>query len=195
MNFNKLPKQKRQQLIVLAVITVVVLGGLGYGPVRSQYESLHRLAALRVTSQGKLQQIQNTVKRSEQLEADLAAAKAALAETESDALSGDLYASVITTLRRFKANYRVDIPQFSPISAEADVPLFINFPYKQATMTVTGTAAFHDFGRFVADFENQFPHARIMNLTMDPNSNPAPEHRETVVFKMEIVTLVKSNAS
>jgi hypothetical protein len=195
MKFNKLPKQKRQQLIALAVITLAVLGGLAYGPIRSQYQSLHRLAALKATSQGKLLQIQNTVKRSEQLEADLVTANAALADAESDTLSGDLYASIITTLRRFKANYRVDIPRFSPISAESEVPLFPNFPYKQATMTIGGTATFHDFGRFLADFEDEFPHARIVNLTLDPNSSAAPEQKETIVFKMDIVTLVKSNAS
>jgi len=195
MNFNKLPKQKRQQLILMAIVTLAILGGLAYGPVKSQYESLHRLAGLKAASQGKLQQIQNTVRRSEQLEADLATAKSALVAAETDAVSGDLYASVITTLRRFKANYRVDIPQFSPVSAESDVPLFSNFPYKQASMTITGTAHFHDFGRFLADFENQFPHSRIVNLTLDPGPSPTPEQRETIVFKMDIITLVKSNAS
>ena len=38
-----------------------------------------------------------------------------------------------------------------------DVNLLPNFPYKQATLTVAGTAHFHDLGRFLADFENQIP--------------------------------------
>ena len=195
MKFNQLSKQKRQQLILVALATAGVLGGLAYGPLNSQYSSLNRLAGLKAASRAKLKTIQSAIKTSDQLQTDLAAAKAALDLAEADTACGDLYASVITTLRRFKANYHVEIPQFSPISPESEVPLFPGFPYKQASMTVSGTATFHDFGRFLADFENEFPHVRIMNLTLDPNSSPVPDQKETIVFKMDIITLVKNNAS
>jgi len=195
MNFNKLSKEKRTQLVLVVVVTVVILAGLGFAPVKSQYQSLRGLARLKRGAQDKLQQIQNTVKRAGQLEQELAQASQVLRAAEADTASGDLYASVITTLRHFKANYQVEIPQFSPLSAEGDVTLLGNFPYKQAVLTVSGIAHFHEFGRFLADFENQFPHVRIVNLTIDPNPSPNPEQKETISFKMDIVTLIRPNAS
>jgi len=109
--------------------------------------------------------------------------------------SGDLYFWAINTLRRFRAAYKVELPQFSPISATTDMNLIPNFPYKQATLSVAGTAHYHDLGRFVADFENQFPHIRILNLTLDVNSNPTVDEKEMLTFKMDIAALVKPNNS
>jgi Tfp pilus assembly protein PilO len=195
MNFNKLPKEKRLQLVLVVVVTAVILAGLGFSLVKSQYQSLQRLEKLKRGAQDKLQRIQNTVKQADQLEQELARARQALRAAETDTASGDLYASVITTLRHFKANYQVEIPQFSPLSPEGDVTLLANFPYKQAVLTVSGIAHFQEFGRFLADFENQFPHVRIVNLTIDPNPSPNPEQRETISFKIDIVTLVRPNAS
>ena len=73
--------------------------------------------------------------------------------------------------------------------------LLPNFPYKQATLSLVGTAHFHDFGRFLADLENQFPHIRVVNLSLELNQSPAAEDQETVSFKLDIVTLVKTNPS
>lgn len=190
MNFNKLPKEKRQHLILIALGTAGVLFFLGYSPIRSQCESLRQLAAKRAELENKLQQIQSSVKRADQLEGDLVEMSKSMALVESDTVSGDLCDSIYTTLRRFKAKYPVNIPQFNPLSAEASVPLLADFPYKQVTMNVSGTAHFHDFGRFLADFENQFPHVRVTNLNLDLNPNPAPDQPETVRFQMEVVTLV-----
>ena len=73
--------------------------------------------------------------------------------------------------------------------------LLPNFPYKQASLSLAGTAHFHDFGRFLADLENQFPHIRVVNLSLDLNPSPAAEDQETVSFKLDLVTLVKTNPS
>ena len=88
----------------------------------------------------------------------------------------------------------LDIRSFGPIGPVSEVNLLADFPYKQAALSVTGSAHFHDFGRFLAAFENQFPHIRVLNLTLDVNPN-GMEEPETLSFKMEIVTLVKPNAT
>jgi hypothetical protein len=191
MNFNKLPKEKRTHLILVVAVTLAVLGGLGFGLVRQQYSSLKRLAADKVAAQKKREQMQQALKHADQLEAELALAKNTLASMESDIGSGDLYSWVITTLRSFKAPYKVDLPTFGPINLRNDLNLLPNFPYQQAALTVAGRAHFHDFGRFLADFENQFPHMRVLNLDLDLDT-AAPEP-EKLAFKMEIVTLVKSS--
>ena len=84
---------------------------------------------------------------------------------------------------------------YSPLSAPAAVSGFPNFPYKQATLTVAGSAHFHDLGLFLADLENQFPHFRVQNLTLDVENSSQTVAPETLSFKMDIFTLVRLNPS
>ena len=195
MNFKKLPKDKRNNLILVVIVTVAILSGLGFGLIKIQFAKLAQLRQKRVQAQQKLQEMREMVKGSDKIESDLAVQKKVLDDIEDDMASGDINAWVINTLRTFKAGYKVDLPQFSPVSAVADVPLIPNFPYKQATITVAGTAHFHDFGKFLADFENQHPHIRILNLTLDTPGNVSTEEQEKLNFKMEVSTLVKPSAS
>ena len=62
-------------------------------------------------------------------------------------------------------------------------------------MTIAGTGHFHDLGRFIADFENQNPHVRLLNLTLDFKGASPLAGEEELSFKMDIVTLVKVNPS
>jgi hypothetical protein len=125
------------------------------------------------------------------LESDLVEAKQTLIELESDAASGDLYSWIITTMRRFKLAHKVEIPQFGVLGPVTEMTMLPEFPYKQVSLTVAGTAHFHDFGRFLADFENKFPHIRVLNLTLDADTTEP----EMLAFKMEIAALVKPNQS
>jgi hypothetical protein len=109
--------------------------------------------------------------------------------------TGDLYAWTINTLRQFKLSYKVEIPQFSQIDGPKDMNMLAGFPYKQANMTISGTALYHDFGKFVSDFENQYPYMRVLNLSLEPISAIVGADHEKLAFKMEIAALVKSTAS
>ena len=193
MNLKKLPKQKQQQLVLVALATLAALG-LGYGMViRPQLVNLQHLKNRKTAAVKQLQQVQEAVKHADHTELELADAKKALTAAEADVASGDLYAWVVTTLRRFKASYKVSIPQFSPLGPVTDSNLMPHFPYQQTTMLLGGTARFHDLGRFIADLENQFPHMRVVNLNLELNSSPNAGEEETLGFRMELVTLVKSN--
>jgi hypothetical protein len=195
MNFSKLPKEKRQKLILVALVTLIAVAGLYFFLVRHQHEGLDRLAEQREAASKKLQVVRDALQRADRIKAELEEAKNLLSAAESDVASGDLYAWVINSLRQFKAPYKVDIPQFSQLSPPADVNLIPNFPYKQATLTVAGTARFHDLGQFLADFENRFPHVRLCNLSLDANAPSLTGEAQTLSFKMDIVTLVKLNPS
>jgi|SRR6266850_1262084 len=191
MNLRKLPKEKRNQLIGVVLVTIAVLGGLGFGLVRHQYDTLLRLADKRVIVEGKRDQMRVAIKNADRLESDLNDLKKKLAAMETDMASGDLYSWVINTVRQFKAPYRVDIPQFSPLGPTTDVNLLSSFPYRQTTFSVQGTAYYHEFGRFLADFENQFPHIRVLNLSLDLDSTS--QDPERLSFKMDIAALIKNS--
>ena len=73
-----------------------------------------------------------------------------------------------------------------------EVDLLAGFPYRQAKLSLNGSAYYHDLGKFVSDFENNFPHMRMINLIIESASQGSGS--EKLSFRMEIVALVKPNS-
>ena len=195
MNLTKLPREKRNQLIGVVAGTLTIIAGIYFLLIQHQKQSLIHLAQKKVEVQTNQRRILDMVHHASQIETDLNSAKKEFVDAEADIASGDLYSWVINTLRAFKSKHKVNIPQFNPIGATTEVNLLPNFPYKQATLSLAGTAHFHDFGYFLANLENQFPHIRVLNLNLELNQSPAAGDQETVSFRLDIVTLVKTNPS
>jgi hypothetical protein len=87
----------------------------------------------------------------------------------------------------------VEIPEVGhPTIGESD--LLPSFPYKQIQFAINGTVYYHDLGKFIADFENSFPHSRMVHLVVEPATGPN-SNSEKLSFRMEIITLVKLNPS
>lgn len=191
MKFSKLSKEKRQHLILVAVGTIVVLGALGYFLIKGGYDKLSTLQQKQKATEEKLDQMQKSVQRAKEIEAVFQKASDELAEREAGMATGDLYSWMQGSLRRFQRGYKVEIPQISPVSAPEDVNCLAKFPYKQATLTIGGTAYYHDLGRFIADFENAYPLMRVVNLNLDLNPTPTAVDRDKLAFRLDIVTLVK----
>jgi hypothetical protein len=192
---NKMSKQKKTQLILVGLLTLIFIGGLWYTIIRRQQENLHKLQAERKTAQDKASEIQDTIRNSAKIEAELLAVSNKLALKEEDMASGDLYISMFNLIRTFKGPYNVDIPQFSSVGPPAEMNLLPKFPYKQVSMTISGTATFFDFGRFAADFENAFPYARLVNLELEPASATKQDEKEKLSFRVDVVSLVKPEKS
>lgn len=191
---NKLSKEKRQQLVLTGLVTLLAICGLYFGIVCAQQRSLKTLKGATDAASQKLTLVKRSIQTADQTEQQLCDARKQLDKCEEVMASGDLYSWAITTIRSFKLNYRVEIPQFSAINGPKDMDLLPDFPYKHVTLTVGGTAAFNELGRFLADFENQFPHMRLLNLSLEPA--PAQSAGEPkLAFKMDISALVKPNAS
>ena len=195
MNFRKLPKEKQSHLILVALVTLIAIAGLYFALIRRQHESIAQLKSQKVAAAKKLKVVLDSLHRADSIKADLDTAKTKLTAAESDIASGDLYAWVINSLRDFKTAYKVEIPQFSQLGSPVDVNILPNFPYKQATLTVAGHAHFEELGRFLADFENKFPHVRLVNLSVDANAGSLMAEPEVLSFKLDIITLVKVNPS
>ena len=68
------------------------------------------------------------------------------------------------------------------------VELLPPFTYKQLKLSVGGTAYYHDLGKFIADFENAYPHAQIINLILEP-AGSANDSSEKLSFRMDIIVL------
>jgi Tfp pilus assembly protein PilO len=199
-----LPKEKRDRLILVAVGTLAVIVGLYWGVVRTQRQLLVALADKHTEEEIRVGNAQRLASSTAELQANLEVVKEKLKVIESTMPSGDMYSWIILTINSFKENggYKVEIPQFSREVA-GEVGMLAKFPYRAAIFHVRGTAFFHDFGRFISDFENTFPYMRIQNIDLEPaggssatreGASPSADDAEKLAFKFEIVTLVNPNA-
>ncbi len=189
---KNLPKEKRDRLILVCLGTLAILAGLYYGLISTQQKSLQTLAKNRAEKENQYNNGQRLASSTPQIQKNLEAVVGELRAIESTMPSGDMYSWFILAVNTFKEKYQVDIPQFSR-EVPTEVGMFAKFPYRAAVFTLRGTAHFHDFGKFVADFENNFPYMRVQNIELDPastsNASLQPD-AEKLAFKMEIVTLV-----
>ena len=193
---KNLPKEKRDRLLLLVIGAVAILAGLYYGLIGPQKRSLEEILQKRAEQEDKFGNGQRLANSTPQIQRSLEESLSKLKAIESTMASGDMYSWIILTVNTFKENYKLDIPQFSR-EVPSDVGMFAKFPYRASVFHLRGTAYYHDFGRFVADFENAFPYMRIQNIELDPNpaSNAnASNDPEKLAFKMEIVALVNPNA-
>jgi Tfp pilus assembly protein PilO len=191
---NKISKEKRNQLIVTVLGLVLIIAGLWYFLIRAQQEGIAKLTAQKAEKEKRLHEIRETFKNKDKLAADLAAVTRKLDAQEQEMAAGDLYSWTVSAIRKFKQPYKVEIPQVM-LPTVSDMSLLPKFPYKQATTSVLGTAYYHDLGKFIADFENQYSSARIQNLTLIPATAASPGEQEKLSFKMDIVWLVKPGTS
>lgn len=189
---NKLPKEKRNRLILVIFGTCIVLAALYFGLIQNQQDSLHELRNKADAERKKQADMDNAIKNGKTLDAQLDVASSTLAAAEDNMASGDPYLWMVNMIRQFQSNYKVELPQISTISV-GPMTLFPKFPYKQLTITVGGTAYYHDLGQFIAAFENRFPEMRIQNLDVQPPGMSHSADREKLTFKMDIVALVKSS--
>jgi hypothetical protein len=192
---KKLPKEKRDQLILVLLLIAGGAAGLWFGVINFQNRHLRRLHIEKQNAELKLADWDKLIKNADRIETELSGAAKKLADLEEDMASGDLYLWLVKNIRTFKSPYKsLDIPQLGQPEVK-ETTLLPKFPYKQVTLTIGGTSYFHDLGKFIADFENQFPLFRVVNLEMEPAPSVAGADREKLSFKMDVIALVKPGPS
>jgi hypothetical protein len=189
---RRLSKEKRNQLVLVAIGTLAVLGLMWFNLIQPRYAALKQAAASQNAAERQLEGIQNAIKRANAVTVDLVNVTQTLSNAQSDIASGDLYSWTYNTIRLFKSSYQVDIPDIGHPNVET-VDLLPSFPFKQVRFTVNGTAYYHDLGKFIANFENAFPHIRVVNLQLQPAD--ATGSNERLSFKMDVIALVQPTSS
>jgi hypothetical protein len=186
----KLSTEKRNQLVFASLGVVLALAGIWFLLISPRHVALQNAKKGAVDKQQHVVDMGNIIKRAAAATNELNAATVALSNAEIDMASGDPNAWIYDLIRHFKENYKVDISISGQATIE-DVDLIPNFPYQQLRVSVNGTAFYHDLGKFIADFENTFPHIRITNLAIDTVGGNG-DSSEKLSFHMEIIALVKS---
>ena len=190
---NKLSKEKRSQLALVTIVILLIATGLYMGLVRGLQRKVQLLDLEKDKANRKLERISDISHQGGEIAADLAAVRSELEARESEMVSDDLYSSMINKIRKFKLAYPVEIKQFTSKGA-SDMNMIPRFPYKQFTVSILGSAYYHDLGKFIADFENEFRSSRIANIELTAESAQTPDEKEKLIFRMEIISLVKNSA-
>ena len=195
----RLSKEKRTRLILVIMITVALSVGFWYGIITTRKDRLEEAKASIRAAIDKLEKAKALVKQADKAEARLATAMNKLNVVEDSMVSGvDPYTWAIQLLEKARARHEVKIIETTrPV--KGDVGLLAQFPYQAAIFTVRGAGHYHDFGKFLADFENSFPYFRVQNLSLAPGfdsgaglDTPAGATGvENLSFRMEIVALIK----
>ena len=190
---KRLPQAKRNQLIGVLAATVGLICAICFLLISPQNTKNRNLGLLIKSETDRLKQYKDIIKKKQETSDALTALNEQVDHAEQDVAFGDLYAWTYDTIRRFKAPYtKLDIPTTGQPTL-TDCDLISGFPYKQIRFSLTGTGFYHDLGKFVADFENKFPHCRVLNLSADP-INGGPSTGEKLNFRMDVVALVKPNS-
>jgi hypothetical protein len=186
---NLLPKNrnKRNQLFLTIAVVLIAMGGVGYGLIRPQYVKVKNIKKQTADTQAKYKTYQTMIQQSDATASELTDVSSELASNEQGMATGDIYAWTLETIHHFKTNYKVEVPEIGQPSI-SDEDLFPHFPYKQLKFSLRGTGYYHDIGKFIADFENKYPHMRVVNLDIEPTGTDG----EKLSFRVEIVALVKS---
>jgi hypothetical protein len=188
-------KEKRERLTLAVVITMAATAGIWLGLIEPQQTGLQLKAKLLTETQGKLATVHRELRLTESFKTHLDSARREIEGMEAKMASGDVYRWAIRSVHSLQTN-NVDIANLEPPRL-GDSTILPKVPYKAAILSVNGTAYYHDFGKFLANLENSFPHMRLQRLELEPTQfgEAATPGQELLTFKLEILALVKPSAT
>jgi hypothetical protein len=179
--------QKQFDLLKLGLGTLAILLGIWFLLVRPAQAALNKKTKTSLDLTKNIQSKKAVIQRAQEIETQFEESSKKLVALEGQMVTGDTYLWIIRTLRDFEVPGRIEFSKYEPPRViERNIPP--KLPYKAASFVVIGTATYHDFGTFLANFENTYPHIRIQRLDMEP---AAPGSNEKLSFLLEMQALVK----
>jgi hypothetical protein len=199
---KKITKEKRNQLILVIMVTLIGLAGIWFGLINFQREYLEQLAVRKDKARKALQDQDRKIKAANQIESELGDDSRKLGALEENMVQGDSLTWMRKQIRDFARTkaYNVEIDPGSSPPEIKSMDLLPGFPYQQATLTISGKALYYEFAQFVTDFENRFPHYQLRNfmlqsIAQNPGEKDQPSDPLRLSFSIQVVCLIKPNQS
>lgn len=190
---NNLTKEKKQQLGVVAMITVALLVGIWFGLVNAQQKRRADILGKTEGVKKQLAEADTLLKKEDEIADALDRADQELRDRE--ATLPPLSSAFQWMIGVANASIKPDSSLANFITSApgnaGDVGILPSFPYKAVTYSVSLSGFFADFGKFLADFENERPYLRVQNLTLIPAS--ALPGDEKLTFNFDVVSLTMTN--
>jgi hypothetical protein len=187
-------KEKREKVILAVLMSLAAATGIWYGLLEPQRAALKHKGKLLAETQGKLQMVQRELRLTPSFKSYMETARRDIEDMEARMPSGDVYRWAIRSLMNLQSNH-VEIANVEPPRL-GDSSILPKVPYRAAVLSVNGTAYYHDFGKFLANLENSFPHVRLQRLELEPQQfgEASGASQEQLNFKLELIALVKGSS-
>ena len=206
---NKLSKEKRDRLLLVAIGTGCVLAAIYMLVIGAQQSALQDISERTDTAKEKLAKAERWLRMAPTVDARLHSARAELdAKQEKNMAPVDKFKWFYNTLDQFLAQRRVKLVDITREPELGEVGVLPKFPYQSASFGVKLSARYRDFGAFLADFENHFPYLRVQNLEIEPavsaktvakdtlrSGHDRSQDPESLAITMRVVTLIKPTIS
>lgn len=195
-DIKALSPEKKQHMVAVGMGTLLGLCAVYFLLIAPAREALGKLHVQTAEAEKKYADADRLVKRTQAVQEELEKLEERLAAIEAGMVDSDPVQWIRSTEIKFRsqAPYKVEIPNF-PFRGQGEMAMIPEFPYKAANYLFSGSAYYHDFGRYLADWENQFPYMRVLNMEITPD-DPGPfataaDDRERLNFTFEVSVLVK----
>ncbi len=205
---NKLSKEKRDRVLLVAIGTCAVLAAFYLLILTGQRNALAEYATRIDSERQKLEKAERWLRMAPSIETRLGTIRKELDAKQEDMAPVDKFKWFYNTLESALARHKVRLVDITREPELGEVGLLPKFPYRAATFGVKLLASFHEYGAFLAEFENQFPYMRVQNLQIEPKIEPEtgkgqavpvalrpPGTRETLEITMRVVTLIRPGGS
>jgi hypothetical protein len=200
---NRLSKEKRDRLVMVILGAGGLAATIYFFVISAQNQALADCMQKTDVTREKLTKAERWMRMVPTIQTKLDTARNDLELKQEGMAPMDKFKWFYDTLEPFLAQRQVRLTDITREPELGDVGVLPKFPYQAATFGVKVSARYHDFGSFLADFENQFPYMRIKNLDLTAESVAKPDGRdvadvdarqrspESLNINMRVVTLVK----
>ena len=205
---NKLLKEKRDKLVLVALATAAALAALYLLVVSAQKTALDEYADRTELAKEKLAKAERWLRLAPGIQTRLTSCRSELEQKQANMAPVDKFKWFYNTLDQFRTKHRVKLVDITREPEIGDVGVLPKFPYQAASFGVKLNARFHDLGVFLAEFENSFPDMRVQNLEIEPEGGVrtmngkelvVAERRgaasENLSITMRVITLIKPTLS
>lgn len=166
---NKLSKEKRDKLALVCLGVGGLLAVLYFFVISNQRDTLAEIATKLETLDGKTVKADRLLKREADVRREMEERKGQLGELERGmAPPANFYlwfSRLIGPRLQTNSLTLLDLPQPSTNSPG----VLPKMPYTAQVFDLAATGYYHDFGKFLADFENDFPYMRVELYRIDPD--------------------------
>ena len=201
---NKLTKEKRDRLALIVVAASLIVLALYFFVITPQRDQIQQQEDKIAQSRESLDKNERWLQLAASVRANLSSHRDQLEVRESDMAPLDKFKWFYNTLDEFRSHHDVSLTDITREPEFGEIGVLPKFPYQAAIFGVKLSAAYHDFGKFLANFENQFPYLRVQNLRieLDPAQKLAGTNNvtttgagsaesERLAITMKVVTMVK----
>jgi len=194
----RLSKEKRDRLLMVGILTVVVCVALWWSFIHESNKSRAKSRAQIAELTAVIEQANQWLKREADWAEDHKRALADLDAKEKNMLpEGKEMSFLSEAIERVRQNHAVYFESISPAQHNPRVELLPQFPYRRnATLSYRCYGYYHEFGSFLADLENTYPYMQFMLNSIAPMkpSEQREKGEDDLRFELKVVALLQPPA-